>query len=191
MKKVLYISLLLVLFLSLFGCTVIDMNNKISDNYLISKPEDTQYINEDVSLIINGTSISSNNLYINYEKQYAILPLITISKELGCEVIWHSEKKVTITYENDTFYLNPTKNTLFKGKKKDFNIITLPPGSNHGAYYKIDKDNKEFMIDNHSITLFLNMLGANIREDYENRIIKIDQTEDDSVYYWKNWTIFD
>ena len=47
------------------------------------------------------------------------------------------------------------------------------------------------MIDNHSITLFLNMLGANIREDYENRIIKIDQTEDDSVYYWKNWTIFD
>ena len=81
MKKVLYISLLIVLFLSLFGCTVIDMNDEISDNYLISNPEDTQYINEDISLIINGTSISSNDLYINYEKQYAVLPLITISKE--------------------------------------------------------------------------------------------------------------
>lgn len=191
MKKVLYISLLLVLFLSLFGCTVIDMNDENSDNYLISKPEDTQYINEDVSLIINGISISSNNLYINYEKEYAILPLITISKELGCDVIWHSEKKVTITYEDDTFYLNPIKNTLFKGKKKEFNIIDLPPGSNHGAYYKIDKNNKEFMIDNDSIMLFLNMLGADIRVDYENKIIKIDQTKDDSLYWWKNWTILD
>ena len=52
-------------------------------------------------------------------------------------------------------------------------------------YYKDDELFLKVYFENY------NTFHIYIRVDYENRIIKIDQTEDDSVYYWKNWTIFD
>lgn len=134
--------------------------------------EDNQDMNNDFKLIINEIDITAGNyVYIEQQEKYAKIPLVAIAKSLGCDVKWHNNSRVTINFENTTYILNPTKKTL-KKKGDTFNIIDVPPGTNHGGYYQI-KEN-EFIVDSDSISHFIYLLGARITIDYDAKIIKID-----------------
>lgn len=126
-------------------------------------------------LIVDGQDITSEKLAsINYEKQYAQLPLLAILKALGGETEWVDEKKVTIDFQDTTCVLNPTQNTLQK-EGDSFNIIAVPPGTRYGGYYEIC--DKEFVIDSNCLDHFLYLLGARITIDYDRAVVTIDFVE--------------
>ena len=131
-------------------------------------------MNNDFKLIINDSDISLGNyISINFQKKYAKLPLIAIVETLGCDVEWYNKNKVTITFDNNVYILNPVEKTL-KKKGDSFNIISIPPGTKHNGYYQIEKN--EIIIDSDSIRHFINLLGAKITIDYDAGIIKICNT---------------
>lgn len=123
-------------------------------------------------LIVNGKEITSeNSASIDYEKQYAKLPLLAILEALGGETEWVNEEKVTIVFNDTLYVLNPTQNTLQK-EGDSFNIIALPPGTRHGSYYEIRDE--EFMIDSSCLDHFMYLLGARIAIDYDRAVVTID-----------------
>lgn len=133
---------------------------------------DTQNGNGHAALIVDGKDITSENIAsINYEKQYAQLPLLAILEALGGKTEWVDEEKVTIVFHDTTYILNPTQNTLQK-EGDSFNIIAIPPGTRHGGYYEICGE--EFMIDSNCLDHFLYLLGARIAIDYDRALVTID-----------------
>lgn len=133
---------------------------------------DAQDRNGHAALIVNGKDITSEKLAsINYEKQYAQLPLLAILEALGGETEWVDEEKVTIAFHGTTYVLNPAQNTLQK-EGDSFNIIAVPPGTRHGGYYEICDE--EFLIDSNCLDHFLYLLGARIAIDYDRALVTID-----------------
>lgn len=110
---------------------------------------DAQDRNLHAALIVDGKDITSEKpASINYEKQYAQLPLLAILEALGGETEWVDEEKVTIVFHDTTYVLNPAQNTLQK-EGDSFNIIAIPPGTRYGGYYEIC--DKGFMIDSNCL----------------------------------------
>lgn len=160
-KPFIFILSVIVMCVSCSSCNKSDL--------LYERVSDTD---NDVTFIVNGKDISSENFVsINYEEQYAELPLIAITEALGGEVEWVSNKKVFILFNGTNYILNPTKKTL-KQKRDSFNMIALPPGAQHGACYQIGDE--EFIIDSDCLRYFLRLLGAKITIHYETASVIID-----------------
>lgn len=171
MKKIFICALIIILCFVISACNNCQttLNNDSSSNF-----KDNQDMNNDFKLIINDCDISLGNyISINFQEKYAKLPLIAITEALGCDVKWYNKNKVTIAFDDNIYILNPIKKTL-KKKGDTFNIIALPPGTNHNGYYQIDKN--EFIIDSDSIRYFINLLGAKITINYDAGIINIAGT---------------
>ena len=122
-------------------------------------------------LTVNGTDITSDNyVFIEHEKQYAKIPLIAVLSELGVSVEWEGKRNAVIIHNGNLYDLNTAKNTLVK-RGDSFNMIELPPGTNHGAYYQALDG--EFLIDTDSAYYFLKALGITVTIDYDRSIVKI------------------
>lgn len=171
MKKTVLYVLVVIFAMCIFFTSC---NKKASSITETSTVTDTavQSMNSKVSLIVNGNDLSYvNYVSLNYEKQYAELPLTAIMEALGANVEWVSEKNVSIVFNNTKYVLNPKKKTL-KKEGDSFNIIALPPGTKHGGYYQIR--DKEFIVDSDSARHFIYMTGAKITIDFDSASIKID-----------------
>lgn len=169
MKKITIFILLIVMCIFTSFC---DQNTSSTINNSLMSSKDVQNMNNNFTLIVDGRDISLHtSLSINYEKQYAELPLLAISEALGGEVKWVNEKKVKIVFNDTQYILNPTQKTL-KKEKDSFNIINVPPGTNHGGYYQIC--DKEFIVDSDSLCYFVNLLGAKITIEYDTAVVTID-----------------
>lgn len=167
-------------------CLFISSCDKIASS---STPfEGSEDINNNFRLIVNGDDVPHNNsVSINYEKQYANLPLIAILKALGGKVNWINEEKVTILFNDTSYILNPMKKTL-KKEGEAFNIIAVPPGTGHGGYYQLS--DQEFIIDSDSLRYFINLLDAKITVDYNNSVVKIETQNLSDKYITINNKIF-
>lgn len=178
MKQIFLCGLIIILCVVISSCNSCPTTTTSNNN---SSSKENQEMNNEFKLYVNGSDISSENyVFINCQEKYAKLPLISIIRSLGCEVKWYNNNKVTIGLGDDIYTLNPTKKTL-KKKGDNFNIIALPPGTNHKGYYQIYKN--EFIIDSDSMRYFINLLGAKIDIDYNAGIINIanKNTGDGSV----------
>lgn len=130
-------------------------------------------MNNDCKLIVKGKDITSGNyINLNYEKRYAEIPLTAVMKELGAKVEWQSNTTAEITFGGKDYALDTTKGTLIEDGGT-FNILTAAPGSTHGIFYQVIGD--EFIIDSDSAKmLIINMMGAKISIDYDNKIVSIE-----------------
>lgn len=170
MKKIIIcISLVLAVCFFVVSCEKNDTD--VKDKSLTSQ-EETQNIRADYKLIVNGKDIATGTAFsINHEKQYAEIPLTATLSALGCQVEWVNDKSVEIRYNDTTYILNPSEQTLVKAGDS-FNFIAVAPGAAHGLY--CETLDREFIIDSDSVSYFLSQLGAQITIDYENNTIKID-----------------
>lgn len=115
MKKIICALIVFCFFISACNNCQTTSNNDSSSNF-----KDNQDMNNDFKLIINDCDISFGNyISINFQEKYAKLPLIAITKALGCDVKWYNKNKVIIVFEDNIYILNPIKKTL---KKKDLLI---------------------------------------------------------------------
>lgn len=139
------------------------------------KPSNSGDDNMDAAykLVVKGKEIAvSNHIKLNYEHQYAELPLTAIMKELGARVEWQSKTTAKITFNGKDFILDTTKGSLVE-MGKTFNVLVVAPGSKHGTFYRVV--NNEFIIDSDSAKLLLiNIMGVKISVDYDYRIVNIN-----------------
>lgn len=169
MKKIICISLALAVCFCVVSCEKNDTGTKGTSS---TNQEETQNLPVSYTLIINGKNIASDTAFsINHEKQYAEIPLTATLSTLGCQVEWVNEKSVEIRYNDTTYILNPSEQTLVKSGDS-FNMIAVAPGAAHGLY--CETLDREFIIDSDSVSYFLSQLGAQITIDYENDTVKID-----------------
>ncbi len=92
-------------------------------------------------------------------------------RELGAKTEWQSKTTVKITFDEKDYFLDTEKGSLVEAGKT-FNVLTVAPGSKHGTFYQVVGD--EFVIDSDSAELLLvNIMGAKISIDYDERIVNI------------------
>lgn len=146
-------------------------NNTTDDNNTSGGNNTSDENNTSAALLtVNGEIISSDNVFINYEKDYAELPLIAIVKALGGTVELISENEVDIDFEGTRYVLNLSEKSL-EQEGIAFNMLDLPPGTMHGAKYRICGD--EFMVDSDCLRYFLNQLGARIKIDHDSASVEV------------------
>lgn len=144
---------------------------------LITQPEkptdsgDDNDMDDSCMLIVKGKEIADTPIKLNYEYHYAELPLTTIIKELGAKVEWKDKTTAKIKIHEKNYFLDSIKGSLV-AEGDTFNILVVAPGSRHGVFYRTVGN--EFIIDSDSaILLLMNIMGAKISIDYDNRIVKI------------------
>ena len=114
---------------------------------------------------------TESKIELNYELRYAELPLIAIIKELGAKVEWQSKTIAKATIQERNYFLDTVKGTLVE-EGNGFNLLTVAPGSKHGAVYRASGD--EFIVDSDTAKLLLvNKMGAKININYEDKIVSI------------------
>ena len=126
----------------------------------------------DCQLIVRGNNITAGHyVSINYEERYAELPLVAVMEELGAKVKCQDETTVKISYKCKDYILDKTRGTLTE-VGDTHNIFLIPPGGNHGVYYRV-VDN-EFIIDSDSAKLLINnRMGAKLRINYDEGVVNI------------------
>lgn len=171
MKK--FIFTLFIIFLICISACNNKPTNSTPNNDTTLNSKDIEDMNNDCKLIINGNDVSlGSRISINYQEKYAKLPLCSIAKSLGCDIKQYNKNKIVLTFKDNVYILNQTNHTL-KKKGDNFNIIALPPGTNHSGYYQIHEN--EIIIDSDSMRHFINLLGAKIIIDYDSGIINISR----------------
>lgn len=166
-KLVIYIcSFVLILLVILTGCDW----DKAQFGKITG--EEGNEMEKNCKLVVNGRDITAESyVRIDYEKHYAEIPFIAVVTNLGAEFKWKNSKVAIITLNNKEYILNLNKKSLITNGST-FNIIDLPPGTKHGAFFK--KFDDEIVIDSDSIAHFIYLIGARIMVNYDTSIISIE-----------------
>ena len=123
-------------------------------------------------LIVNGKDITENvYVHLNLEQRYAELPLTAVAKALGASVKWEKATRATIKFDGKKYVLDTAKNSLYD-RETNANLIALPPGTPHAAYYQV-RDG-EFIVDSDTMWGFVYLMGARIKINFDERIITIE-----------------
>lgn len=143
-----------------------------TDSFIEEEP--TNEMKNNCKLLLNGKEICSDcYVNINFEHQYAELPLIKILIEMGASVIWQNENIANISIKGNNYVLNTENITLKKLGSKSSNYLMLAPGSNHGTICKNVAG--DFICDSDTISYFIVYeLDAKMTIDYEQAIINIE-----------------
>lgn len=181
-QTVCHLVLLLTLAIILFSaCTKSESAGKFTTDTILSQTEKQAETTSTLengdemkasNLIVNGTCIPTvRNIVIHPDEYYAELPLITIMETLGATVEWVDPLNATITYNQTTYALSTTDNTLCE-VGKNTNYIALPPGTTHGGCYRLE--NREFYVDSDSMKYFLFKLGLSLSISNSQCTVYID-----------------
>ena len=148
-----------------------------SHDNLVSHDDSSESCDEEQNMISSGTLIvegkditAGNHVILNRENDYAELPFIAISKALGVQVDWISDREVIMDFDDTKYILNPLEKTLYE-EGDSFNMILLPPGEFHKTYYELC--DKEVIIDNVYMFRFIRVIGAMMDIDYDNSVVNI------------------
>ena len=156
-----------------FLCTIVcilfcSCSTNIDNSSDVKSTDERQ---ERAALIINGIKVECQyTLSINHTEGYAELPLILIINSLGGKVDWISEREVYIRVNNKDYVLNCVELSLYQDGV-DFNILSLPPGSTHRVYYRVQ--DQEFIVDSDSIRFFLSLIDEEIDIDYNTLAVEL------------------
>lgn len=135
---------------------------KPSNNLLVptSSPlleYDEMFLNSNANLYVNDKLIQTNKtVNINYESQFAIIPVIEVMKALGSEIIDQNDTTVHFELRGRNYILDMSANSLTQNGS-DWNYIAFPPGSTNG-YYK--HYNRELYIDSDTFRYFIREIGG-------------------------------
>lgn len=177
-NKIMYVCVAIALqILFLVSClnegrpSLADDTNSSAITISTPQTEESAMIDNNVKLFVKGNNIASDN-YVNFHTDantcYFELPLTAIIKELGASVGWENKTTATIRFDGKEYILNTEKCSLI-AKGGTINILSTPPGGTR-HYKTVDE---ELIIDNITIRGFINMMGFNIKADYDKMVVEI------------------
>ena len=139
----------------------------------ISQPveESQQKIGIQGELVVNRTKITDQKIFIFNHEKFANLPVISVMKALGAEVVWMKDNIANITYNGKTYQLDTTKNYLREGETVR-NYIAVPPGTSHGVCYQVI--NGDYFVDSDSMGAFFKAINVEVIIDYDNLVVYIE-----------------
>ena len=115
-------------------------------------------------LIVNGKTVESKKgakLYYNY----ADIPLITVIKEMGAEVIWTSDTEATIIFNGEKYLIDTSTLSLCKYDVRNENFLYKVDGSPSFVYL----ESKEVFLDSTTLNFVLREMGEKVRVECDNK----------------------
>ena len=176
--KLFLIAITLFLMFTFTGCNyyefIVDTDNQSTTSVIDDVSElidgDEQKMGLKGKIFVNQVEITNQSSTIFNHDKFANLPVISIVKALGAEIIWAADNIANITYKGKIFQLNTTENYLREGEHMR-NYIAAPPGLTHSVCYQtIDGD---YFVDSDSMKAFFNAIQVKMTIDYDNLVVCI------------------
>ena len=124
-------------------------------------------------LIVTGKDISQKSyVYMHFDKKYVELPLITILDELGASVDWKNDNEVHFEFADKTYILYIWEDALYE-QGDTMSLLMPAPGDPGGQYVRIIEN--EYMINDSCIKLLMFELGFNIKMDFDQATVYIEE----------------
>ncbi len=140
---------------------------------LATKKTDPESTKKTGTLVIGSRNISNDSfvIYKDKKKEYAQLPLLVVSKEIGIDIEFESANKVLMTYNGKKCILDFNLKTLCEDGNTD-NYLAPPPGIT--TYICIFEDN-DVLIDNITLRAFFFMFDVPfaVHVDYDYQTITL------------------